>query len=269
MVAPAGPVDETMRVVRILRENAKEIVIVNFQSHPDNVGNRSAYSADYPGMLCDNFEKNHENAHCVYINGAEGEMTTRGPEPYTKDNCYEWLHGYAKRLTDIASSIYENTVSTGMTGLSYGQKVIYVKTKWDPENMEEYKRINRLHMQRRYDEIHPLRKMAVYIAANAGQQVWLNETKETHRSIHLSAIHFCGLALAGISGEPFSQVGVDIRNASKYPATCVACLTNGGRGYFPTAEGFDQGGYETYNTPVAKGCAEAIVEASIELINSI
>ena len=268
-VAPAAHFDDTMRVVRIMRENAKEIVLVNFQSHPDNVGNRSAYSADFPGLFCDYFEKSHEDVHCMYLNGAEGELITRGPKPYAKDHRYEWLMNYSKRLAEIASEIYPKTVSTNMTGLSYGQKTIYVKTKWDPDNMEEYERIYKLHCERRYAEIHPSERVAACIAANAGQQHWLNEYKEAERSIFLSAIHFCGLALAGISGEPFSQVGIDVREGSPYPVTCVCCLTNGVRGYFPTAEAFEQGGYETFNTPVMKGSAEAITEASIELLNSI
>lgn len=269
IVAPAAPADDTMRVVRIMRKDAKEIVVVNFQSHPDNVGNRSAFSADYPGLFCDYFEKDHEDVHCMYTNGAEGEMITRGPKPFSKDHRYEWLMDYSKHLAKIAGEIYPKTVSTGMTGLSYGQKTIYVKTRRDPDNIEEYKRIYELHRQRRYSEIHPSEREAACIAANAAQQIWLDEKKEDERSIFLSAIAFCGLALTGISGEPFSQVGVDIRAASKYPATCICCLTNGVRGYFPTAEAFDQGGYETFNTAVSKGSAEEITAATIELLNSI
>lgn len=270
MVGPAEPFDDTLRVVRFLREGGKEVVILNGQAHPGNGSSRN-YSADYPGLLCANFERMNENAECMYINGAEGEMITRGPEPFEQGKDTEWAIDYSKRLADFATNLYGKTVSTNMTGFSYGKSVVTVRTKRDSSRVEEAKKIHELFVTGRRDEIDPDPKEALNKGAEAGNILWLEEDGEDTRDVPLCAIGFCGVALAGICGEPFSQVAVDIRTAvkDKFPVTCVSCLTNGGKGYFPTEEAYKNGGYEAHNTPIAKGAAEIITKGSVELLKSI
>lgn len=270
MVGPAEPFDDTLRVVRFLREGGKEVVILNGQAHPGNGSSRN-YSADYPGLLCANFERMNENAECMYINGAEGEMITRGPEPFEQGKDTEWAIDYSKRLADFATNLYGKTVSTNMTGFSYGKSVVTVRTKRDSSRVEEAKKIHELFVTGRRDEIDPDPKEALNKGAEAGNILWLEEDGEDTRDVPLCAIGFCGVALAGICGEPFSQVAVDIRTAvkDKFPVTCVSCLTNGGKGYFPTESAYNNGGYEAHNTPIAKGAAEIITKGSVELLKSI
>lgn len=269
MVGFAAPFDDTMRVVRILRENDKEIVLINFQSHPSNGESRS-YSADYPGLLCSNMERMDENIHCIFFNGAEGEMITWGSEPIPhKDNPYSFSLSYSKRLANIAESIRQKAVSTGCKGFSFRKSFVTVKTKRDPDHIEEAKRICALYRAGKYTEIDPDAREGFYLGVNAANIVRLEEKKEDYADVPLTAVSFCGLVLAGIAGEPFSEVGVKVRGASKYPATCICCFANGGKGYFPTAEAYDQGGYEPRNTPIAKGAAEKITAATIDLIASL
>jgi len=268
MAGPAAPYDDSIRLIRFLRQDGDEIVLINFQSHPGNDYSRS-YSADYPGLLCSGFERKKDDVRVIFFNGAEGEMITRGPEPFSKDNPYGWSLSYSKRLTEIALGLYDKTVSTGIKGFSYGKRTVAVKTKRDSSRYEEAKRILALFREKRMEEIHPNSKLALCMAGEAGQIVRLEEAGEDFREIAVNAVGFCGVAMVGISGEPFSEIGVQIREASKYPVTCVCCMTNGSKGYMPTDEAFEQGGYETYNTPLTKGIAGQVTDAAVSLLASL
>lgn len=72
-----------------------------------------------------------------------------------------------------------------------------------------------------------------------------------------------------IPSEPFCEIGVNIRANAPFPVTCVCCQTNGSYGYFPDAKAYDQGGYESYNTPVVKGSGEVLVKTAQQLLNAI
>lgn len=270
IVGPACHNDDTMRVVRILRQDASEIMLTNFQSHPDNVGG-TLISADYPGAFRNRVEAVRENTHCVFLDGCEGQMVIgpRGPGVVKTPASHEKATTYGKKLADIAVSMMDRTVSTDMTGLSFGQLAVSLKTKRDPSRVPESERIIRLYGEDRWEEYAPNKKLANYMVSEARKIVALEKTQEDYRDTFVSAIAFCGLALVGLPGEPFNEVGVQIRENSKFPATCALCQANGCHGYYPTAEGYDQGGYESYNTPYVKGTAELLADTADKLVASL
>ena len=268
MVGPAAPCDDTMRVVRFVRQDADEIVLVNCQAHPGN-GSSLEYSAEYPGIVCRMMERKVDGLRCVYVNGAEGEMITRGPKPFVKNREWEFSQEYSAKMTEIALRLREKAVPTNMEGLRFGKKIVTAKTKRDPSRYEEALRILEIFRTKPLADVHPNPKTALCMAGEAGQIVRLERAQMDYTEIAITAITFCGVALTGISGEPFSAVAVDLRQASPYPATCVCCLANGSKGYMPTAEAFDQGGYETFNTPLVKGVAEQVTEAAIQLLQEL
>ena len=260
--------DDTLRLIRILREGGPELTIVNFQSHPDNIGGEF-YSADYPGAFRNRVELGREGVRCIFLDGAEGQMVAsdrrKGPkEPASHEKAMR----YGARLGDFVLDIFDKTVSTGQKGLYFGQAEVRLKTKRDPSRVPEARRILELHEQGKDEQIHPFKKQAIYMVAEAGQLCRLEKTMEDYRDVPVSAVAFCGLALGGIPGEPFNEVGVQVRANSKFAATCVCCLTNGSHGYFPTAQAYEQGGYEVYNTPYVKGCAEQLADGLDRLLES-
>lgn len=266
---PASNADDSLRLIRILREEGPEIVLGNFQAHPDNVAG-DFISADFPGEFRSRIERLHENVRCVFINGAEGELVvydrTKPREP--KSHGLAVRHG--AKLSEVAEGMFEKTVSTGMTGLAFGHMSADLKTKRDSSRYAEAKHIRQLFSEGRLEEIHPFRKQALYLAAEARQLVILEENKEDYRTTALTAIAFCGMALVGFQGEPFCEAGRQVRGHSKYPVTCVCSLTNGGSGYyFPMDECYDQGGYEVYSTPYVRGSAEQLVDVANQLLETL
>ena len=176
---------------------------------------------------------------------------------------------YGRKLADIAISRLDRTVSAKSAGLSFGQIAVNLKTKRDPARVPEAQRIIELRKQGRDLEFAPNIKQANYIYTESLKIVALEKAQEDYRATAVSAIAFCGLALVGLPGEPFNEVGVQIRGNSKFPVTCCLCQANGCHGYYPTALAYDQGGYESYNTPYVKGTAEQLADTADQLVATL
>ena len=268
IVAPAGHNDDTIRMICISREEGQDLVIANFQSHPDNIGGEFV-SADYPGAFRKRVEEVLPNTVCTFIDGCEGQMVIADRRLPKEKASIEKATRYGIKLADMAMEILKAAEPVSAEGLFFGQMAIDLKTKRDPARVPEAQRILELHAQGRDLEFAPDQKHANYYRVEAQKIIALEKAQEDYRSTAVSAIAFCGLAFVGLPGEPFNEVGVQIRKNSKFPVTCVMCQSNGCHGYYPTAEAYDQGGYEAYNTPYVKGTAEQLADTADKLLASL
>ena len=268
---PACGNDQSLRLMRILRQDGPEIVLVNFQAHPDNIGG-TLVSADYPGAVCRRVEELAPNTCCVFLDGAEGQMVRTDrmhwdEEDYTKDHPH--CVAYGERLADKAMEIYHTVPSTGMTGLGYGQRTVRGATKRGLLPREEYERIIALDEAGRRGEIHPDPKQAWYqvLLARSVRDMELKQIDAYDMPV--TVLTFCGLAFVGMPGEPFNELGKKLRASSPYPVTNVCCQTNACYGYIPTDEGFDQGGFEPTNTRLTRGVAGDLLQAAQSLLDTL
>jgi len=268
ILRPADENDESLRVVRFRRTGGPDIVIVNFQAHPDNIGGY-LYSADFPGVMRNELEKLCENTLSIFINGAEGQMVTDDCAAKRIPACPEKARNHGTKLAHFAAKTLKNAKPITERSLCYGHKAVRLKTKRDSSRVPEAQRIMDLWNANRKEEIHPIAKQANYLFAESRQLLRLEANNNDYIDATISAISFCGFALLGIPGEPFNEVGKQIRANSKFPATCVSCQANASYGYYPTAKAYDEGGYESYNTPYSKGTAEQLADAADQLLASL
>ena len=260
--------DESLRFARIVREDDTELVIVNFQCHPDCVST-DFYSADYPGFLRNKIEKEKNNVKCLFLNGAEGQIV-----------CNDWWHDsvirtkykiaihVGEKLADVVLQHFDEATLINGNGVSFDQSEIQHKTKWDPVRMPEAERIIALHEAGRDDDIGP-DWIATPLVSESYHIRKLNKEDCDNSSLTISAVTIGGLAFLGIPGEPFCEIGEYIRERSPYATTMICCQTNGCLGYFATSAAYDQGGYEPRNSPFARGVAENIMETSEQLLNKL
>ena len=72
IVKPFGTQDDSLQIIRLLREEAKEILIVNFGTHPDTLGG-TKYFRDWPGYVVEFTNSALENkVNTLVINGCQG-----------------------------------------------------------------------------------------------------------------------------------------------------------------------------------------------------
>ena len=70
----------------------------------------------------------------------------------------------------------------------------------------------------------------------------------------------------GFPGEPFTEIGVGIKETPGWDMILPCGLTNGYMGYFPTKSAFDEGGYEARTSRYKAGVAEILIEESKALL---
>jgi hypothetical protein len=85
--------------------------------------------------------------------------------------------------------------------------------------------------------------------------------------IRLSLLMIDHVALAGVSGEVFTEIQQHLKKDSPFARTVMVTHTNGSSGYIPSDAGFDQISYEIISSRLKPGCAEnAIGNGFLEMM---
>lgn len=77
------------------------------------------------------------------------------------------------------------------------------------------------------------------------------------------------VAIVGLPGEVFVELGLAIKRASPFPTTLVVELCGDDPAYIPTKKAFAEGSYETVNSVIAPGGGELLVEAAVRLLKTL
>ncbi len=91
------------------------------------------------------------------------------------------------------------------------------------------------------------------------------------------ALRIDDLALAAVNGEPFAELGLEVKRRSAVPNTFLLGYSNGCLGYLPTPEAFEEGGmevvesYRNYLLPTGftREWGPAVVEIALEMISEL
>ncbi|MGI6537243.1 MAG: hypothetical protein ACOX22_02665 [Caldicoprobacterales bacterium] len=268
ILEPVGTPDETVQLVRIHREDADEILLVNFQVHPDVIGG-TKFSADYPKFVRDTLEKTLDNVKCIYINGAQGD-TNHIDHLGVSDTSvtrYKLSEHMGKTIAGAVLQVYMKTKPVKGTPVRFGQNDVEAPANLpDKSKIPDAQRIVELHRAGKNEEINALGlEMSV---PEAYRIVRLANGPESF-TLPLTAVRFGDVSLAGIPGEPFTDIGREIKENSPYEMTLVSCCANGYEGYFPMQSAYDEGGYEVVSSSFRAGVAEIIIEGSTDLLKDL
>jgi hypothetical protein len=77
------------------------------------------------------------------------------------------------------------------------------------------------------------------------------------------------VALVGLGGEAFNEIGKAIKTASPFPHTLIITHCNGSAGYLPTKEAYPEGGYEVQTSPFAPEAANEVVQETVRLLREL
>lgn len=87
--------------------------------------------------------------------------------------------------------------------------------------------------------------------------------------LRLSVLKIGTLAIAGISGELMTEIGMQIKEASPFRRTQVITHCNGNSGYLCTDAAYKEGGYEPMVSRTMPGIGKIIVESTLKMLNSL
>jgi hypothetical protein len=92
------------------------------------------------------------------------------------------------------------------------------------------------------------------------------------RKTWLQVMQIGDVALVGVSGELFNDLGIEIKRLSPFRYTYIVGLANDYIGYIPDEKGFDLGGYQVWtgaHSIVSRGTGEAIVDRAVEILTEL
>jgi hypothetical protein len=85
----------------------------------------------------------------------------------------------------------------------------------------------------------------------------------------VQALRVGDLAIVGMPGEPFVELGLEIKRRSPFGKTFVIELANDSVGYLPVRRAFDEGGYEVVSSPFEAGTGEHLAETALQLLRDL
>ena len=278
---PIGEPDDRVGLLKIVREGANDVYIVNFGTHPCNVGGWHI-SADYPGVICSALEGAIGGVDCMFILSVAGDTSYcyKNYSP-TKE---EWINRQADvdsggltlcRAKRIGYAIAGEVLKICMLakeikadGISFAMRDVFLPANKDGESYEEAVKITELHKAGRASEL-PYKDMALTtVIANASRVIRMREYPD-FLPYKMFALRIGDFFLAGLPGEPFTEIGRRIFDASPYPCTMISTITNAASLYIPTSEAFRQGGYETATSNIGMGSDDVLVNNMIELMKEL
>ena len=118
------------------------------------------------------------------------------------------------------------------------------------------------------DEI-PYKAMQLTTVVAEALRMVRMENGPTEFRLPMSAVRLGNVAFVGIPGEPFTDIGVQIKTAEGYDMIMPCALTNGNEGYFPVESAYAEGGYEARTSPFKAGVADAIVNEAKDMLKEL
>ena len=271
IVEPLSQQDEQVQLIRVVRENGSEILMVNFGTHSDTVGG-SKYCADWPGYLCDMLENAFDGqADAMVLVGAQGNsnhMNFFNP----KGTPYKGVELYAKPMARALAGevlkIYDSAVDCDRC-LSYGSRIAKVgQNDYDPATVPMAREL--VDLYKKYGNYNEPIFDTYPMKVPEANRIINNLSRPAFFELRVSGLNLCGIGFIGIPGEPFVSIGMDIKSQSPMESTWVTSQTNGGQGYYPDALAFAQkDGYERTSSPFAPNCAQVLTEEGVALLNEL
>ena len=295
-----GPVDHEVKTVRIdTLDGAPLAAIVNYACHPITVGpDNHLVTPDYPGVVKRVVEQ-ATGATCLFLQGATGNV---GP---VRGGARNGLHEY-RRLGQIlgheASKVwwelelparqerYVGTLESGAplaiyaddpgpeadAGLRVGTRPMQLPIKKLPASdkleAELEGHVTRLKELRRSGGSEEEIIQETMSAKRAKMRVDLAHQyhDKTHRTFVAQAFVIGDeIALLGIPGEPFVEIGLQVKQNSPFKHTLFGGYSNLGWAYIPLPDAYPLGGYEVEITPFSPEAAGIVVEESLSLLREL
>ncbi len=274
-----GVPNETVKLVKIIREGNDDIFMVNFGTHPDSVGGEYI-SADYMGYMCSILENAVPDTKCIFLLGPQGDVNHVNVNPTEGQSRISTIdfdsvprslkHAeYMGRvLAGAVLSICSITEEVKTDKISFASKTVSLPSNQENDRIPEMKKICELHEAGRAHEL-PYKEMELTTVVAEARRILRLENGPEAFDFFLSAIKIGDLVFAGIGGEPFTEIGNRICENSPFENTVLCCLTNSAGGYIPTSRAYSEGGYEARTAELKLGGDDILVEGMTELLKTL
>ena len=283
IAGPIGQPDHRVNVLRFDRADGRTVLLVNYGNHPDTISG-CRLSADWPGFLRRSLESIVPNCSCIFLNGAEGDVNHINVDlkpgefshigPQGGEARYAWSRYMGQSLACAVLQVLGSIETAEVTSLKCLQRHIQVPANLPaPEELPEAHRIYSLYQQGRLDELASSPRYGsdmqrVTMIAKAKRMVKLENGPEYFDMI-LHGIAVDDAVLVGIPGEPFTGIGLGLKDTADWNIVLPVCNTGVAMGYFPMQDAYDEGGYEAGVSRYKAGVAELMIREGRRLMEDL
>lgn len=277
---PIGTPDEMMRMLKIVREEKDNLVLVCFGTHTDTVGGERV-SADYPAYLCEALEGAMPDVKCMFLMGPQGDVNhfnvdgSNGGWKLTNDNFGDkefdptaHARHMGRTLAGAAMSVYAVAKEVPVDEITFGAVEVALPSHQENDKLEEAEKIVALYEAGRHVEL-PYKGMALTTVVAGAKRIVNLKNGPAYFFEKVFAIKVGDFVFAGLPGEPFVEIGRRIYEGAPYRHMFVTCLTNAGESYYPTTSAIMEGGYEASSCEIGAGADNILVEGMLTLLDSM
>ena len=276
---PIGELDRRVHVLRFDREGASSIVILNYGIHTDTIGGEYI-SSDFCGWMKKTIKATLD-AEAMFISGIQGDVGSTNVHPLPGD------------MNDTEISFDNEMKSPGMArfvGRALAGTVLQVYDKVAYVDVDDIEAIAKdltvaaniptkeeLVIAKKYKELHesgrsdliPYKAMELTTVVAEAHRMCILENGPDEFHLELLGLKLGPVAMMGIPGQPFTPVGVSIKDTPGWELIVPCALANGNEGYFPMIESYNEGGYEARTSSYKAGVSEAIVDCAKGILNDL
>lgn len=294
------PVDDTVVVLRIDREDGRPLAVVaGFACHPITLaGHTLLWHAEFPGPFRTAVEA-ASGAMCLFVQGCAGDV---GPWNYWFGNpdalpqTYEHRDRLGKALAERVLAVLPEIETSGASKVASGVKRLAVRRRrlpWPDEQVLALEaRLADLaepdYPEIWADDLHTMNSAQRFPLMYQKGAVAMYGDMVRHRDVpievELQTIAVGDCALVGNPFELFNQCGQRIRDRSPFRTTGVLGYCNDYLGYLPGTDEFDlirdvpleaaldqdryRWAYGITNTNIERGEVGRVIEAGVEVLRS-
>jgi len=260
IVRVAGPIDPEVGIVffREAGNDSAAAALVNFTLHLDTVGG-TKYAADYPYYLEQSLREEYGDEFvllfgtgtCGDINHIDVTKKERLKTGFIGKTLAETVNARAESLetvTEPALVVRSEIVQVPLQ--RYGpQKVAWARESIKKVGTRELSFLEQV-------EAYKILALQMRPGGTIGLEVQVFRLSRD-------------VAVVGLPGEVFVDLGLAIKRASPFATTLVIELCQDAPGYIPTNKAFAEGSYETVNSRIAPGGGEMMVKAAVRLLKEL
>jgi len=264
--------DDLMQVLRFVRKEKKDVVMVNWQCHVTTTSGlkRTDVSADWVGAFRDEAEKEF-GVHFAYYQGAAGNVVPNSYLPDEISNSNLEKHG--KDLNAVLKKALSDMkpVETEEIRVIHHNHYGYFQTDTEGKDLKQAQEICDAFDRGDTDAVRDL-CLEYGFHSNYHAKAILGRSKMEQgvgKDIQMAALSLGKVGMIFAPYEMYDTNGMQIKARSPFEMTLICCYTNNAFGYIPSAIGFQNGGYEVDACTFAAGTGETLVEEYLKLLEQI
>ncbi len=277
---PLGALDQRVHILRFDQQGGQSIVVLNYGLHADTIGGE-LISGDWPAWTRKTLDKALDGVKCMCFVGAQGDVGSTNIHPTGGDmNDTEisfdnemkspgMARFVGRALAGTILQVYDKVEYTDVGSVNILHKAVHVDANLpEPEQLPLAHQYKDLHDADR-DDLIPYSAMELTTVVAEAIRMCNLENGPDHFELELTGVRIGDVALVGIPGEPFTDIGVQLKDTEGWSAILPCCIVNGYEGYFPNKEAYDEGGYEARASVFKAHVAERIVEGGKQLLSEL